>query len=252
MEMNSSPTVGFCVGAVYDTWFSTRLGYEVRLLYVVNNRRKILGNVPTSVAGRQRDELSRSKDKSWSGFIAPLARTTILSLWGKSYEGEDHGLLFSDLAPFLIISATSYENAQRRLSEGERLDITKFRANVVVEGAEEPFEEEYWAELLLESCNAKLILTQNCARRNSLNVDYDTGKLGQSGAGKLIKKLNSDRRVDRGIMKWNPVFGRYAFLFRPPSGKSFVDFSVGSEITLLRENTERTTLGKCVREVSHL
>lgn len=254
ITMHSSPTVSYDMGAKYNEWFSERFGYQVKLLYIGENRRKVLGNMPPSVSGRQRDEQNQGQatgetagagaGSSWLSSITSTTSSVVGALLGgaKQYEGEDAGLTFADVAPYLIISTRSWENAQKRLPAGESMDITKFRPNIIVDGAESEFDEDFWGELQIGSDGAKIVLTQNCARCNSLNVDYDTGKVGESEAGKILKKLNSDRRVDPGA-KWSPVFGRYGFLAKVPEGKSAAEIKVGDEVKVVRRNTARTSFG---------
>lgn len=121
----------------------------------------------------------------------------------------------------------------------EEMDITKFRPNIVISGAPTPYEEDFWSELsILDNNNHKptptpsmpettttthppenpkpkskttLLLTANCVRCRSLNVDYNTGNYGTGPSGSVLKKLMKDRRVDRGA-RFSPVFGRYGFL----------------------------------------
>lgn len=249
ITMHSSPCVGFDMGEEYDKWFSDRFGYEVKLLYIGNNKRKVLGNMPPSITGRQRDGLPETTNggSSWLGSITSSASALVRSVTGTQepeYDGVDEGISFADVAPYLVISSKSWENAQARLPEGEVMDISKFRPNIIVEGADEPFEEDFWGELQIGEDGAKLVLTQNCARCNSLNIDYNTGKVGQGEAGKILKKLQSDRRVDPGA-KWSPVFGRYAFLAKvPQEGKSAAKINVGDEVEVLKRNSERTKFGK--------
>ena len=139
------------------------------------------------------------------------------------------------------------------------MDITKFRPNIVLDGAEEEFEEDFWGELDVFApsheqrdskqgrhiglLKTKLVLTLNCARCNSLNVDYQTGKVGTGEAGKILKKLQSDRRVDPGS-KYSPVFGRYGFIDRVAEGETGVVLSIGDEVQVSRWNKSRTTWGK--------
>ncbi len=123
----------------------------------------------------------------------------------------------------------------------------KFRPNFVVDGAgEEPWAEDFWAELSIDAAaadrgddavepGAKLLLRANCARCTSLNVDYVTGKPALGEMGTVLKKLMKDRRVDMGN-KWSPIFGRYAFL----SGDTPVQVSVGDTVEVTQRNTERT------------
>lgn len=251
--MHWSPCVGYDMGEKCDRWFSERFGYDVKLLYIGDNRRKVLGNMPPSVAGRQRDGLVQSNgggSGSGSGWLTSITSTAsslvnaVVGSGGDSqYEGIDQGLSFADVAPYLVISTKSWENTTRRLPEGEEMDISKFRPNIVVDGATEEFEEDFWAELAVGEQGTKIILTQNCARCNSLNVDYSTGKVAEGESGKILKKLQSDRRVDAGA-KWSPVFGRYGFLARVPEGKTAAEIKVGDEVRVVKKNETRTKFGK--------
>lgn len=255
ITMHSSPCVGFDLGGDYNKWFSDRFGYEVKFLYIGSNSRKVLGNMPPNVAGQQRQQ-RRDNDpadgngnggRGWLGSLTSTATSLVSSITGsnKMYDGVDQGISFADVAPYLVVSEKSWEDAQRRLPEGEVMDISKFRPNIIVSGAEGEWEEDFWAELRVgdDAAAAKLVLTQNCARCNSLNVDYATGKVGAGEAGKILKKLQKDRRVDPGA-KWSPVFGRYGFLAKVPEGKSAAEIKVGDRVTVLKRNGERTRFGK--------
>lgn len=155
---------------------------------------------------------------------------------------------FADCAPFLVISQTSVENVSERLAGDEKVDLTKFRPNIVISGAEEAFEEDLWAELEVGKSNSagggdsrvRLLLTGNCVRCQSLNVDFATGKMGTGESGSVLKKLMTDRRVDRGA-KYSPVFGRYSFLGRESVGESI---KVGDEVKVLRRAEEHTVTGE--------
>jgi uncharacterized protein YcbX len=231
VNMHSSPTVAYNMGKQYNNWFSECFGYEVVLAYIGNNRREILGNMPPSKALAS----AKPQTKSWMSTI-----TSNLPLFGSSMSpGVDEGISFADCAPYLVISEKSWENAQRRLPEGEELDISKFRPNIVVSGADEEFEEDYWGELEIGN-GIKLVLTQNCARCNSLNVDYKTGKVGTGESGKILKKLQSNRRVDPGA-KYSPIFGRYGFLDKVDGHTTI---SVGDEVLVTRRNEERSKFGE--------
>jgi glycine hydroxymethyltransferase len=156
---------------------------------------------------------------------------------------------FADCAPFLVISQTSVDDVSGRLDGDEEVDLTKFRPNVVVEGAGVAFEEDFWAELAVGSngnagagknSKVKLLLTGNCVRCQSLNVDFATGKMGTGEGGKVLKKLMKDRRVDRGA-RFSPVFGRYSFLGGEGVGERI---RVGDEVVVLRRAEEYTVTGE--------
>ncbi|KAJ5151033.1 uncharacterized protein N7482_010285 [Penicillium canariense] len=148
---------------------------------------------------------------------------------------------FADCAPFLVISQTSVENVSARLTGGEEMDGTKFRPNIVVSGVESAFEEDFWAELGVGTGgNVRLLLTGNCVRCQSLNVDFQTGKMGVGESGTVLKKLMKDRRVDKGA-RFSPVFGRYSFLGRGSVGQRM---RVGDEVQVLRRASEYTVTGE--------
>ena len=233
VEIYGSPTKGYNMGDAYNSWFSSRFGYDVILVDSGGNRREILGNVPPNAAGKT-SQPATAKASSWLSNVA--SNIPFMS----SFAGVDEGIKFAECAPFLVITERSWKNAQSRLPEGETLDITKFRPNIVVAGAEEDFEEDYWAELALGE-KLKIVLTANCARCNSLNVDYATGKVSTGESGKVLKKLQSDRRVDKGA-KYSPIFGRYGFMDKMPVGSRL---NVGDEVRVLKKNAERSRFGKC-------
>ena len=154
-------------------------------------------------------------------------------------EAKPSQIKFSDVAPYLIVSERSMDDVHRRLPEGQKFDITKFRPNVVVSGAQEPWEEDYWGQLTIAG-KSKIECEQNCGRCRSINVDYNTGAQGTGEEGKMLKYLSSDRRVDKGA-KWIPVFGRYSFLNPDCEGD---DISVGDEVQVTRKNDEHTSFGE--------
>ena len=122
----------------------------------------------------------------------------------------------------------------------EPMDMTKFRPNIVLSGAEKAYEEDYWANVNVNGIDIQL--AHNCVRCASLNVDYKTGKPGKGESGKVLAKLQKDRRVDAGH-KWSPVFGRYCFWkSREPSKM----LSVGDEVRVTRVNKERTKFSKSI------
>jgi uncharacterized protein YcbX len=272
VNMHHSPTIGYDLGSKYNDWFSARFGYDVRLLYIGDNKRLVLGNMSPNITGVQRENgtkgqgigndyekvaASRStNDAGGSGWLGSITGAVKSVMGGenkesagpmKDYDGVDQGISFADVAPYLVISDKSWENVQKRLPAGEQLDISKFRPNIIVSGAEEPFEEDFWGDLEITNPEtgkkAVIVLTQNCARCNSLNVDYETGKVGEGEAGKVLKKLQTDRRVDKGA-KWSPVFGRYGFLKKVDGDFGGVVLYSGDEVRVIRKNSERTRFGK--------
>jgi uncharacterized protein YcbX len=149
------------------------------------------------------------------------------------------------LALFTNVLAT----VSKRLPDREEADVTKFRPNIVVEYTEEEkaditgslaWDEDYWRELNVSAGGGlvTLILTQNCARCVSLNIDYATGRPGTGESGSVLKKLMKDRRVDPAT-KYSPVFGRYGFVKEEGIGATL---AVGDEVVISERNPERTVL----------
>ena len=234
VNMHSSPTQGYNMGEPYNSWFSSCFGYDVILAYIGNNRREILGNMPPSATSRNQSTSSTNgAGGSW------LSTITSSIPFISTPAGIDEGISFSDCAPYLVINEKSWADADSRLPSSEKMDITKFRPNIVVSDADSAFDEDFWAELAVGD-KLKIVLTQNCARCNSLNVDYKTGKVATSEAGTILKKLQKDRRVDQGA-KYSPIFGRYGFLDKMPTGTKM---SVGAEVKVVKRNAERSKFGE--------
>ncbi|KAL4749387.1 hypothetical protein BDW72DRAFT_204839 [Aspergillus terricola var. indicus] len=270
--MHRSPTKGYNMGTKYNEWFSERFGYDVVLAYLGDgNGRAVLG---TFAPGKHVAHKNQKQGLDL-GFVAALLvvisvlyialTMTTLSpprfdfvaadffgrrdgiavmvtlgallpalLFLKRQSTKDERITFADTAPYMVVSDTSVANVTNRM-EGEEMDVRKFRANIVVSGAETAFEEDFWAELVIGDAQVRLLLTANCVRCRSLDVDYETGKMGTGESGKVLKKLMTDRRVDTGA-KYSPVFGRYGFL----EGQSDLKrVRVGDEVIVARNMKER-------------
>ncbi|KAL3437172.1 serine hydroxymethyltransferase-domain-containing protein [Aspergillus tetrazonus] len=270
--MHRSPTKGYNMGPKYNEWFSERFGYDVVLAYLGDgNGRAVLGTFTPGkhVAHKdQRQGLNLGYVAALlavigviyialtvltpsppgfafvaAGFLGRRDRVGMMVAVGallpaflvlRRQSTKDERITFADTAPYMVVSETSVANVTDRL-EGEEMDMRKFRANIVVSGAETAFEEDFWAELVIGDAQVRLLLTANCVRCRSLDVDYETGKMGTGESGKVLKKLMADRRVDTGA-KYSPVFGRYAFL----EGQSDLKMvRVGDEVIVARNMKER-------------
>ncbi|KAK2762706.1 hypothetical protein FQN54_000880 [Arachnomyces sp. PD_36] len=239
IDLQESPTKAYHMGEKYDSWFGECFGFEVEFAYIGEGRRRVLGslnpNAPVGAEGGQK------KADGGGGWLSSIS-SSISNITGGAKPGsQEEGIItFADFASYLVVSETSKDEVSTRLPEGEEMDITKFRPNIVVKGAPEAFEEDFWGELKIgESDDARVALTANCARCISLNVDYETGKFGTGESGSVLKKLMRDRRVDMGE-KYSPVFGRYGFLGKSSSGNPGI--AVGDKVEVTKRNEERTKL----------
>ncbi|PYH41860.1 MOSC domain protein [Aspergillus saccharolyticus JOP 1030-1] len=233
--MHQSPTKGYNMGPRYNDWFSERFGYPVVLAYLGPHSRRVLGSfAPTKSEMLQ----ISSAVVVIMLLVVMLGGTAVSDNWINARRHKEERITFADTAPYLLVSATSVDNVSERLEGGLGIDVTKFRPNIVVAGAQEAFEEDFWAEAMIGSNQegkARLLLTANCVRCQSLNVDYATGAMAEGEMGKVLKKLMKDRRVDKGA-KFSPVFGRYVFLDDESEGQRV---QIGDEVVVTRRIKER-------------
>jgi uncharacterized protein YcbX len=219
IDLHGSPASVYRMGRQFDSWFSTRLGFEAVLVYIGDGKRPLIGSAIRPPPVQQQQQ------QGWLSGITSY-------LTGASEAKQDPWLTFTDVAPFLVATEASLRNVSARLSDGQAVEMHKFRPNIVVEGEGE-WDEDFWAELTIRG-HHRLLLTGNCVRCTSLNVDYNTGQPAVGEMGTVLKKLMKDRRVDKG-MKWSPVFGRYAFL-----ANDGFELSVGDEVEVTGHMKERS------------
>ncbi|KAI5850747.1 MOSC domain-containing protein [Tricharina praecox] len=242
VRMHNSACAGFAVSSNADAFFSRHLGFEARLLFLGGSSRRVLGNVaPTTTPPPTQS----------SGFLAGWFGTPAEK--EEKEKENDPAITFADCAPLLVVTEASLAAVSERT--GDKVDMRKFRPNIVLsanddvgereDGGEEvvhAWEEDYWAELEIgekPAAPVTLVCTANCARCTSLNVDFATGGYVENDRQPL-KKLMKDRRVDEG-MKYSPVFGRYAFLRSGDADAGAeVVVRVGDRVTVVRRNEDRT------------
>ncbi|KAF2724250.1 MOSC domain-containing protein [Polychaeton citri CBS 116435] len=231
VDMHRSPTRGYRMDEDVCKWFSDCFGYEVVLAYLGGNRRGV--KMTTSSDVRYTTASAATAPGGFLSSILSKASEAILGCAAEANQQEE--ITFADCAPYLVVSEKSMDDIHRRLPDNEKMDITKFRPNIIVSGAEKQWEEDYWGEVTFSN-DIRMECAQNCARCQSINIDYATGRAGEGEAGKMLKKLQSDRRVDPG-MKYSPVFGRYSFLHPSSEGATI---KVGDEVAVTRKNEEKT------------
>jgi uncharacterized protein YcbX len=226
VTMHNSPTLAYKMDDKYSLWFSERLGHEVFLAYLGDNSRAVLGNLPNNTEANQQT-------------VGSSIFNSLRSFLPSSSKQDDTRIAFQDCAQLLVVTEESLDEVSARLPKDEPMDITKFRPNIVVSGSPRPWAEDYWAKMSIgDSIVASL--TANCARCRSIDVDYATGEPAVGESGKVLKKLQIDRRIDSGA-KYNPCFGRYGFYRKDDVGKVV---SVGDLVMITKENDERTTFCK--------
>lgn len=230
VSLHTSPTTAYRMPDTYNAWFSECFGYEVVLVYLGGNKRAVLFQ---DMQPLEPDPLTRFLKKH-----IPFAGPYVERVMGL-HQNEQWKISFADCAPFLVVSQTSLEEISSRLPEGEEMDITKFRPNIVIKGAFEAFQEDYWGRIKINN-NAEIIMAHNCVRCQSVNIDYETGKPGTGASGEVLKKMQSDRRIDIGS-KWSPVFGRYSF-WEPRCPSQII--KVGDRVNVSKVNEGLTVWSK--------
>ena len=235
ITLHKSPTQAYAMDDDINTWFSQCLGFSAKLLYLGAHRRPVLGNLSPSAATPKAQSWFSSMTNSIPNLLSPKAE-------------KDPTITFSDVAAYLVVTEESLQDVSSRLPEDTEMDITKFRPNIVVSGANAAYDEDYWARIAITSVDAddsaEIILTQNCARCVSINVDYTTGQPAKGEEGQVLKKMMKDRRIDKGA-KWSPIFGRYGFLDTRSKSEG-LRIGIGDEVAVKGRNSERTTFGEWI------
>ncbi|KAJ0159893.1 Mitochondrial amidoxime reducing component 2, partial [Colletotrichum tanaceti] len=186
VSLHLSRTTAYDMGDELASWFSNRLGFETRLVYIGDGSRAVLG----SLAPNSRGGLKKAR---WTSRLRALV---------PSLAFREERLVFNDLGHYLVVTEASNSEVSSRFGGGAEMDVRKFRPNVVVKGASAPFAEDFWGELTFEG-GVRMPLTSNCYRCQSITVDYETGEVAADDRGSAWKKLNRDRRVDKGA-KYSP------------------------------------------------
>lgn len=237
VNLHNSPTAAFKMPSTHNEWFTSCFGYPVMLIYLGSNTRAVLFEDMQPV---EPDPLTRFlRDK------IPFTRNYVDRLMGLRQNSQQWRISFADCAPYLIVSQTSLDDVSSRLPEGEEMDMTKFRPNIVIAGAFEAYQEDYWGKLKINN-RTEIIMAHNCVRCKSINIDYNTGKPGTGPQGEVLKKLQKDRRVDIGA-KWSPVFGRYSFW---GVGERDEVVKVGDRVNVKKVNDGLTVWSKYFLELS--
>lgn len=223
ISLHDSPAAAYRMPDAHAAWFTQRMGVPVVFVYLGDGRRAVLG-----------ETLRPPAAPAPKGWLSYLTGTTTAEEKPPAY------LTFTDAGALLVTSEPSLrEINETRLPADSPTSMFKFRPNVVVDGeGEEAWAEDFWGELAFGSGTGekKVVLTGNCVRCMSLNVDYETGRMAEGELGTVLKKLARDRRVDPGH-RWSPVFGRYGF---PVVGEGEFVVRVGEEVVVSRRNEERT------------
>ena len=241
ISLHQSSTKGHLMPDWASRWFSTRLEMDVKLIYLGSHRRDVLGNLAPAPSPPQ--------PTSWLSSLSTLLPS------GSSPESPGKTTItFTDCAAILVVTEESLQDVSARFSNPTKADITKFRPNIVLSGSPHAYDEDFWGGIRIlkppepdhannDNDATEIVLTQNCGRCQSLNVDYTTGQFSKDEEGATLKKLMKDRRVDTGN-KYSPVFGRYGFMKTTQNDGNKHGIRIGDEVEVSKRNEERTSFSE--------
>jgi uncharacterized protein YcbX len=109
-------------------------------------------------------------------------------------RAEGHLVGFADAYPFLLASTTSLEELARR---GARVEMIRFRPNLVVDGASEPFEEDRWKTIAIGGVRFRAV--KPCSRCSITTVDPATAEVGKEPLKTLAEFRQDGREVFFGV-----------------------------------------------------
>jgi hypothetical protein len=122
---------------------------------------------------------------------------------------------FADCAPYLLVTEESFKDVNDQLEK--KLDIIRFRPNIVVRGTNKPWDEDDWKEISVGEIG-RVHVVARCPRCQlpkyspfsivfvgmlNCSVDLETGVKDPHQPYKTLSKY---RRIDPGA-KYSPCFG---------------------------------------------
>uniref|UniRef100_A0A061SB27 Mosc domain-containing protein n=2 Tax=Tetraselmis sp. GSL018 TaxID=582737 RepID=A0A061SB27_9CHLO len=119
---------------------------------------------------------------------------------------------FADAFPFLLASAESLADLNRRLEKD--LPMDRFRPNIVVEGLSEPWEEDKWAAVEVIGAKGPVSFksVKPCARCQVTTVDQQTAVVGREPLptlsrfrGKTLGWNEVDKTLSGCFFGWNLI-----------------------------------------------
>ena len=119
--------------------------------------------------------------------------------WTGPIEAEN---AFADAFPLLVASTAGLEEFNRRMVAAGHAPVTmqRFRPNLVLDGLEQPHDEDLIDELVIDTPDGpvRLRLVKPCARCSIPDVDPATGE-PDGAVGTVLAGYRIDPRVDGGI-----------------------------------------------------
>ena len=133
----------------------------------------------------------------------------------------------ADEAPFLLTTRSSLADLNKRLGKGKKVDMRRFRPNIVIDGLQ-PWEEDSLKRIRIGA--VEFHVWQRCGRCTMTTIDRDTLERG----GEPLSTLSNFRERDNGQRN----FGMHLIPARP-CDLTEERISVGDEIEVLEYDEER-------------
>jgi uncharacterized protein YcbX len=97
-------------------------------------------------------------------------------------QGEASHTRYADGYPYLLVNSASLGklNEQLAAAGSEQVDITRFRANIIVMGGD-PYAENQWRELRLLDQSLRFGIRKPCQRCKVITVDQRSGTIPEPG-----------------------------------------------------------------------
>ena len=142
----------------------------------------------------------------WLGRPARLVRHDARSRRRTDPDWADAPVTFTDGFPILVVTAASLDAVNDAVAErgGGRVPMTRFRPNVVIEGAA-PWADDGWRTIRIGGVTLDLV--KPCARCTVTTVDQDRGeRVGDEPLRTLRElRMSGDRSVPGVLFGWNAV-----------------------------------------------
>ncbi|USW53445.1 Putative molybdenum cofactor sulfurase, pyruvate kinase-like, insert domain superfamily [Septoria linicola] len=195
LDLHGSACDVFDMGSEISAWLTKYLRFETKLFYIGPNAREVLGSTAPS------GDMAIAKRSPSMAMIRKVVPRSLLT--------PVETITFQDIGHYLVVTQESNAEVSSRLAAGHEMDIHKFRPNIIVSGAPKAYDEDFWSQLVFSN-GLKMNFGSTCWRCQAITVDYRTGKKADGEEGEVWKRLNKDRRVDKG-WKYGPVFGHYSY-----------------------------------------
>jgi uncharacterized protein YcbX len=139
-----------------------------------------------------------------------------------------HHTSLADQFPYLITTEASLNALNEGCNENNKIDMSRFRPNIVIAGNMSAFDEEMWKEVQISSTLFHLV--KPCARCQITSVDQLRGQVSLLSTPKVLAQYNRRGKVDG---KPGVFFGMYAVTDNPVLETGFNIINNGDPVIVM-------------------